>query len=401
MVTYDLQPEQFHAYPLQARKLAVQHIATLKRLPLSFLPSLLREVIAYDWKFPAERKQLEKELANLSSLSTEQVSDWFHGFARIRISSKLEHLDWINQPAQFVEQLAAHLWTTNQLDAFRAAAIAYADRLRAAVPADLPPVPRLGISVIGQGVKENNYSLFRNLRSHGVYFSRVRPENGLKVLMDTVAARAKKYPAPHGHWYIDGGRAIDHDPALTCVSYQDLAPERTALLRRMETKIQSAGMGPEKLRTILAQIRPEDLRPGAANDPVLSRFQVSLLTEGSGTQIFSTTFVQWAAREGLRRAQPLSLLARFAPRQRQRPMNEMLSGTHAGAEVDLVGSLIDSDMGAYYNWLNQHRLPGAEQSSFLVWFEDHNEAVAVAPSMPRGTHSRASVGIGELLAYIS
>ena len=41
---------------------------------------------------------------------------------------------------------------------------------------------------------------------------------------------------------------------------------------------------------------------------MLNRFQLSLLTEGSGTQVFSTTFVQWAAREALRRAQPLTLV---------------------------------------------------------------------------------------------
>ena len=29
------------------------------------------------------------------------------------------------------------------------------------------------------------------------------------------------------------------------------------------------------------------------------------------------------------------------------------------AELDLAGSLVDADMGAYYNWLNQQRLPGA------------------------------------------
>jgi len=52
-------------------------------------------------------------------------------------------------------------------------------------------------------------------------------------------------------------------------------------------------------------------------DAVLNRFQLSVLTEGSGTQIYSTTFVQWAARELLRRAQPLTLLARFAPRLRE------------------------------------------------------------------------------------
>jgi len=40
--------------------------------------------------------------------------------------------------------------------------------------------------------------------------------------------------------------------------------------------------------------------------------------------------------------------------------------------MDAVGSLIGADMGAYYNWLNQQRLLGAEKPSFLVWFEGHN-----------------------------
>ena len=76
---------------------------------------------------------------------------------------------------------------------------------------------------------------------------------------------------------------------------------------------------------------------------------LKLLTEGSGTQIFSTSFTQWAARESLRRAQPLTLLVRFAPRQRQKPMNEMLFAKAESVELDPVGSLVDGDMGAYYN----------------------------------------------------
>jgi hypothetical protein len=57
-------------------------------------------------------------------------------------------------------------------------------------------------------------------------------------------------------------------------------------------------------------------------------------------------------------------------------------------------------MGAYYNWLNQQRLPGAEQSSFLVWFENHNQAVAVGPSMSRGTESNTSADLRELLSWM-
>src|SRR5207342_3750439 len=110
-----------------------------------------------------------------------------------------------------------------------------------------------------------------------------------------------------------------------------------ALLDYIQTEIKRPGMGPEELRTHLAKLTPADL--GLSGDPVLGRFQVKLLTEGSGTQIFSTTFAQWTAREALRRAQPLTLVVRFAPRQRQRPMNEMLSGSDKSAEVDPMGSL--------------------------------------------------------------
>jgi hypothetical protein len=397
----DLKPEQFNGYPPEARKLAANYIGALQRLPLSFLPSLLREVIEYDFKFPVERRAVEKELANLASLSPEQLKDWFQGFAQIHLSSQLESSDWVNAPAQFVEQLSAHLWSTHQLDAFRAAAVGYAERLRAAAPPEPPPIPRLGIAIVGQGVGAYDAPLFRKLRPNGVYFNHVEPENGLAMLLDVVAARAKAHPMPYAHWYIDGGQEARRAPALTCVSYAALQPARAALTAKMRAEIERPGMGPEALRTLMARLRPEDLgmtaAPGKASDPVMERFQLKVLTESSGTQIFATTFAQWTAREALRRAQPLTLLVRFAPRQRQRPMNEMISDDTKPAELDPVGSLVDADFGAYYNWLNQQRLPGAEQSSFVAWFEGHNEAVAIGPAWPRGAQSNNVTDMKQLL----
>jgi hypothetical protein len=173
---------------------------------------------------------------------------------------------------------------------------------------------------------------------------------------------------------------------------------RANLLKYMQTEIARPGMGPEELRSSLARLRPTDLHMDKAGDEVLDRFQVKLFTEGSGTQIFSTTFAQWATREALRRAQPLTLLVRFAPRQRQKPMNELLSGTNANAELDPNGSLVDADMAAYYHWINQQRLLGAEQSSFLVWFEGHNQALVIAPSLPRGVQSDSAMDLKGLLA---
>ena len=401
MLPRDLKPESFKGYPPEAKKLATDYLAALQRVPLSFLPSLLREVIEYDFKFPPERKALEKELANLNSLSAEQLAEWFQGFADITMSTSLERFDWVNAPAQFVEQLSAHLWTTHQLDAFRNAAIEYANRLRTAVPPEPTLMRRLGITVVGQGVAERSEPLFRKLRPHGAYFSRVKPEGGLQILLDAVAARAKAHPAPYSHWYIDGGQAAQHDAALTCVSYAGLEAARAALLRKIGAETERPGMGPEALRTQMAQMRPADLGLGKNGDAVLSRFQLKLLTEGSGTQIFSTTFAQWAARETLRRAQPLTLLVRFAARQRQKPMNELLSAAVTSNELDPAGSLVDGDMGAYYNWINQQRLPGAEQGSFLVWFEGHGEAVAIGPGVARGTVADSMLDMRGVLAWLA
>jgi hypothetical protein len=399
MFSSDLNPQQFRDYPPLARKLVTANLAALSRLPLSFLASLLREAIEYDFKFPAERKALEKEIANLNSLSSEQFKQWFGGFAQIRLSQTLEHFDWINSPGQFVEQLSAHLWTTHQVDAFRNAATDYGNRLRSVAPPEPPVIPRFGITVIGQGTNSSPEPLFRRLRQHGAYFTRVNPENGLQQLLDVAVARAKSHPAPYAHWYIDGGQEALSDGALTRVSYQTLEPARAVLSGKLQKAIEKPGMGPETLRTLLAQLKPADLGLEDGADPVLVRFQLKLLTEGSGTQIFSTTFAQWAAREALRRAQPWTLFVRFAPRQRQRPMNELLYGNAATTELDPAGSLVDADMGAYYNWLNQQRLPGAAQAFFLVWYEGHGEALLTGPSVPRGTVSNGLTDFKGLLSW--
>ena len=398
MLPRDLTAAQFAGYPPEAKKLVVANLDTMRQLPLSFVPSLLREVIEYDNRFPAERHQVASEFAVLGRLTPAQIAEWFQAFSQISLSPKLEAFDWTGHPSQFLEQQSAWLWSTHQLDAFRKAATEYGDRIQAAIPPEPLPLNRLGIAIIGDGVTSTNETLFRNLRKHGTYFSQVDPANGVQVLLKAVAARAAAHPVPYGHWYIDGGQPFEHSPALTCVSWQGLEPVRAALLHNIQEQIARPGMGPEELRTHLAQLTPADLGLDASVDPVLNYFQLKVLTEGSGTQIFSTTFAQWTAREALRRAQPLTMLVRFAPRQRQRSMNELLSNV-AASELDPVGSLIDADMGAWYNWINQQRLPGSEQSAFLVWFEGHNQAVVVSPALARGTQSTSPATLADLLKW--
>lgn len=398
MLPQDLKSDQFAQYPPYAKKLALSNLAVFQQLPLSFLVALLREVIEYDFKFPAERLAIDNELTRLSSLSSAQIKDWFHAFEELSLSSKLKDLDWINHPAQFIEQESAYLWSTHQLDAFRRAAMDYGDRLRLSLPVEPLPMRRLGIAVIGQGVTSYDSQLFHNLRAHGTYFGQVKPDNGLELLLAAVETRAKTNPVPYGHWYVDGGRAARQSTLLSNVSYEALEPVRGNLLKYMQGEIARPGMGPEELRSDLARLLPTDLGMNKAGDPVLDRFQVRVFTEGSGTQIFSTTFAQWTTREALRRAQPLTMLVRYAPRQRQQPMNELLSNPNANPELDPNGSLVDADMAAYYHWINQQRLNGAEESAFLAWFEGHSQALVIAPSLPRGAQSSSPMDLKQLLS---
>jgi hypothetical protein len=169
----------------------------------------------------------------------------------------------------------------------------------------------------------------------------------------------------------------------------------------MQKSYEAPVFDPEAFRTRMAQTGLEDIGVNPGSDAVLDRFQLSLLTEGSGTQVFATTFVQWAARETLRRAQPLTLFARFTPRQRENPMNELLAEAQRRPELDPQGSLVDADMGAYYTWLNQQRLSGASQSSFLAWFEDHEEAVAIGPAFEPNKRSDAPIELRDIAEQVA
>jgi hypothetical protein len=396
-----IQENHFKDYPPEARRVATGHLELLRKLPAAFTPLLLQQIQAYDWRFPAERRDIDRQLTFLKSLAEADRRRLFTGFAQLKLPARLLDVKWAASPVEFSEQLSHHLWTTGQIDAFHEASANYLKAVWDAIPSEPPAAPRLGIAVIGRGVERNTYPLFRKFRPHGSRFTNVNPANGLKTLLAHVADRAAAHPSSFDHWYIDGGPAepVSH-PFLTSISYPGLDRPRLALLRKINGAIQNGIAGPKELLSLLHGSRPEEIGFDAAgrDGAVLSHFATSLLTSGSGTQIFSTSFVQWATRELWRRAQPLTMLARFAPRQRQRPMNELLSGNEQTIEMDAPGSLIDADMGAYYMWLEQQRLPGAEQSSFLIWFEDHAEALVVSPSLPRNTESNARVDLRWLLA---
>ena len=401
MVPNELKPEQFSKYTPQARQLATTHIALLRSLPLAFLPLLLRELIAYDWKFPAERRELDQQLIYLGEMTPEALAREMAAFHQLRLSHELSEVDWVVAPAQFSEKLSAHLWATRQMDAFRIASVDYIRKMHGVATTPPLAMSRLSVVLVGQGVGENQHPLFRKLRPYGTYFSNIRPESGKETIFQAVAARAAAQPLPFAHWYVEGGESNGEYPGVTCVSYKSLDKVRQAVLEKMRDMTKT-GDGPEALRTSLAQMQPDDLGLGdSGTAAILNRFQLSVLAEGAGTQIFSTTFVQWTAREILRRAQPLTLLARYAPRQQEHSMEQVLAGTKSNSVPDANGALIDADMGAYYTWINQQRLMDSQRASFLVWFEGHNEALAIGPAFNVGHSDARALRMKDLVLSVS
>jgi hypothetical protein len=260
--------------------------------------------------------------------------------------------------------------------------------------------------VLNQDLRNDAYPLFRKLRPHGVFFPHVESgaesQDGLSLLLARLSERASKAASPYSHWYIDGGApAALENNAISSFSWPGSSPIRETVLSKVHSVIGVNGSGPEMLSSTMAAWAAGNHLASAPDAP-LEELLLSVYGDGSGTQIFSTTFIQWSSREILRRAEPLSLVARYGARQQQRGMNEMFTeASKAYAHPDPAGSLIDADLGAYYTWINLSRLSGPDSSSFLAWSQAHQQAIAIGPGFPRNTESSQPISVEKLLHIFS
>jgi hypothetical protein len=240
------------------------------------------------------------------------------------------------------------------------------------------------------------------IRKHGLYVRNVSTENARDALLRVLTTRAQAEPEPYAHWYIDGGDAWalsgDACESITHFTYPQLTPINNAVLKAMDEAVRQ-GTGPEVLESRLSHLSPAALGAKQTSpDPRLQHLFASLLTVGSGTQIYSTSFVQAAAVEILRRARPSTLYFRFAPRRKQASINDMVDARTVSLEEDPAGSLVDADMAAYYAYLELAKQPGGERASFVVWVEGRNDAFVIGPNVTRDTESTTPLSMQQLIS---
>lgn len=393
-----LQPASFSQYPAQAQAFATQHLPLLRQLPLSVCPSFLAQISALDTRFPAERSALQQQCAALEAMESGARERLLAPLRSITLPPELASTDWINAPAQFVERLSAALWASGQINQFHDASRSLFAALP--VPGD-DASDRLLLVVLGRGANASRASLMRRLAKQGLRLEALRGDTAAQGMMQAVMQRQQQHPEAYAHWYVDGG-----DPwtlpapagGVIHASYPQLSPLRLRVLNRMQAILQKGEAGAEGMRSTLAATSPDAVDGQRVSaDPVLERFYTELFTESSGPQIFSTSFVQWTGRELARRVQPRTLLLRYAPRQHHRGFNEMVSSPETSA-MDPEGSLVDAEMGAFYNWIEMNRISAPGRLTTLAWAEGSSRAVLIGPKTKPNTVSQQPITVSQALA---
>lgn len=397
MTPEQLRAEDFAGYPTAGRAFAVQSLDLLRRLPIAICPSFLQQMQTFDTSFPAERDSLRRQRDGLAALPPEKLATLIAPLARLALPAELRKSDWVRSPAAFIPELTAWLWSSGQIDTFRSAV----EKLFAAIP-DPPPSPhRLTLVVVGRGAGTGTAERLRKLRSQGLLLTALDSQQMPDQMFSVFAHHAQSTSEPYAHWYVDGGdpwpQNFDGIAGAVSVSYPALDSLRKKTLARMEQMTQRGGGGAEAMRARLSDTSAHDLDARAVtSDPVLARFYTELFTQSSGPQIFSTSFVQWSGRELARRAQPQTLLLRYAPRQRYQPFNELLRAADPSS-MDPDGALRDAEIGAYYTWIEMKRISSPRQGTFLAWVEGTSQAVLIGNNAPHGTQCNTPLQLKDAL----
>lgn len=378
----------FRGYTPEARALAGQYLPLLRAMPLALLPAYLVQIEGAGSLFPVESARLRLQLEALAA-----KPELLRSFAAMEVPPELAETDWVRAPGRFEQAWSAALWQTGQIDAYHRAGAA----LFAALPA--PPASArapLLLAVMGAGARADGPPLFTRIRKQGLYLRRVRDAGAPDALPALAARRARGGPR-YAHWFVDGGPAPwTGMPGVESLSWAELAPAREAVVREMDRAVRD-GSGPERLAERLGSLDAHAVNLGTA-DPCIERLLLGLLTEGSGTQLYATSFVQAAGLALVRRAQPETLLLRFGPRRRSANLNDLLQQRAQSAELDADGALIDADMAVWYAWLAMRKSDARVR--LLAWVESRKEAFVAGPGVVRGAESDTPSGLNDALAML-
>ena len=401
----------------EAASLARAHDEMLRRLPVTVHAFVLVDLQKWDALFPAEQRYQRTLLAHLSEQKPAELAELSSGIARVEADAALNRISE-RDPARFQDVAQASLRKQNLVAAWRREVDQFFQRIDPAVEARLfpPDAPRrVVLQVYGDAIAvqpEKLWGRFKatglriplrldGVRNSGDYlrtlFGVGSGANGNSggSLFGTLGSGAGFAPADA--WIIEAHRAlhdlVQKEPAdarlPTGLSYERLLPYRDALMRALFSKIQSGVESPQAFAAYARGLKlaPE---PGIVLNPteVVTGFVRDVLLTGNGTLFVNNTFVEWAAAQALRRAQPRLLVTRYGVRDRLKPFSSLLlfSQPRTSDVIPLVedplGSFIDVEQLAYYVWVHAEKSAAyRKRTLYLFLAENVPDMLAIRSDM--------------------
>jgi hypothetical protein len=405
-----------------AGALARTHAALLSRLPATVQAFIILELQKWPALFGPEQRYQRALLEHLAGLPGLELSRAMAGIARVETEAGCDKIARGN-PARFQDEAQALLRKRRLLPEWRKEVDALFRQVDPILEAHLylPGAPRrLVVQIYSSGIAIQSDKLWQRFKGTGIRVplslkGSEASEPFLRALFGGreaggtalfAAVRAAEDTNPLHAWIVESQDALhalcdrgamkdSAGDALAGLSYDRLRPYRDELTRALYSKIQTGVESPQAFAAYARSLKITPA-PGAllyTNDLLLTFVRDVLLT-GNGTLFVNNTFVEWAAVQALRRAQPRVLVTRFGVRDKLKPFSSLLlfSQPRASDQIPLiedpVGSFIDVEQLSYYVWLNAEKSAAYRKKTlYLFLAEGIDEMLAVRSDVPTMTSS--------------
>jgi len=403
----------------EAATLARTHGETLSHLPATVHAFILVELQKWPTLFQPEQRYQRALLKHLSHLPKSSLDSATAGVSRIEGQAGVNKVT-DRHPAGFQDAAQALLRQRGLQVAWRSEVDGFFRTIDPALEAQLYPADaprRLVVQIYGSGIAVQRDKLWSRFKGAGVrvpldlggtkgtdpflrqLLGAQEDGGGTPALLTTALA-----PSPLDAWLIEAHEALhslfDAGPttsraAPTGLSYDRLRPYRDELTRALNSKIQS---GVESPQAFAAYARSLQIAPPAGallySADILVAFVRDVLLTGNGTLLMNNTFVEWAAVQAIKRAQPRVLITRFGVRDKLRPFSSMVMfsqprpSDHLPSVQDPAGSFVDVEQLSYYVWLNAEKTPAYRgKTLYLFLAEGVDEMLAIRSDRPAATAS--------------
>lgn len=417
----------------EALTLVRDHEAALNRLPRTFLVDTLVELERWPVFFEPEKAYFRALVDQLAALDADagQLQEIFgslHDFERRTGCDRVRAADI----DEFAANALAYVQRQGVYSEWRHEIDGVFEKLEPMIEArlysgSLPP--RLVVILYGEGIAIERNTLWQRFRTlgtrvpldlHGAQSSEpflralftgrpaIRNASAdaaptlFQVLGQSLAQPPSNF-APLNAWIVEAGDALHRlcrqggqgvrtsaGAAAHCatgMSYDLLHDYRDELTKTLWAKVKAGLRSPLEMA---AYVRTLEVKPhdgvSLYSDPAVLAFIRDTFLAGNGTLIINNTFVEWGAVRAIKRVQPRLLVARFGVRDKMKPFSSLLlfSKPRPTDQIpimqDPLGSFVDSELLAYYIWLNAEKGPPYKgKTMYLLLAEGVDEMLVVSP----------------------